>query len=225
MRNKALAAEFVGTLILVLIGVGAAVFASGVAGPLGIALAFGLVLTGLIYAFGPVSGGHFNPAVTLAMLMARRLRAAQAVGYWIAQVVGAIAGSALLFLLVHLGPSIPTHEAFGTNGYDDRSAVHANLGGALVTEIILTAIFVLVILAVTGSKAAPGFAGLAIGFTLFVLHMVGFPLTGLSVNPARSLGPALFAGGAALSQVWVFIVAPLVGGALAAIVHPLTTQD
>jgi aquaporin Z len=224
VRNKALVAEFVGTLVLVLVGVGAAVFASDVAGPLGVALAFGLVLTALVYAFGPVSGGHFNPAVTVAMVVARRMPLGQAVGYWVAQVAGAVAGSALLFLLVHLGPSIATHEAFGTNGYGDRSAVHANAGGALLTEIILTGIFVLVILAVTGPKAAPGFAGVAIGFTLFVLHMVGVPLTGLSVNPARSIGPALFAGGAALTQLWVFVVAPLVGGALAAVAARVTTD-
>ena len=225
MRNKALVAEFVGTLILVFVGVGAAVLAGGVAGGLGIAVAFGLVLTGLIYALGPVSGGHFNPAVTIGMVVVRRMRLVTAVGYWIAQVIGAIVGAALLFLVLHLGPSISTHGAFGTNGYGDRSALHTDAVGALLVEILLTAIFVFVILAVTGRRGTSNLAGLVIGLTLLMLHMVGLPLTGLSVNPARSIGPALFAAGGALTQLWVFIVAPMVGGALAALLHTVFEKD
>lgn len=224
MRNKALVAETLGTLILVFIGVGAAVLSGDVAGGLGIALAFGVVLAALIYALGPISGAHFNPAVTLAMLMTKRLSKADAIGYWIAQFVGATVGAALLFLVVHLGPSIKTHEAFGTNGYGDRSALHTNVAGALVVEIMLTAIFVFVILAVTSSRALPGIAGVAIGGTLVVMHMVGLPLTGTGLNPARSLGPAFFAAGGALTQVWVFILAPLAGGAVAAYLHRMFAE-
>ncbi|HEY9388953.1 MAG TPA: aquaporin [Mycobacteriales bacterium] len=225
MRNKALVAEFVGTLVLVFVGVGAAVLAGDVAGGLGIAVAFGLVLTGLIYALGPVSGGHFNPAVTIGMVISGRMRWAVAVGYWIAQVIGAIVGAALLFLVLHLGPTVSTHGAFGTNGYGDRSQLHTDAVGALLVEILLTALFVFVILAVTGRRGAPNLAGLVIGLTLLMLHMVGLPLTGLSVNPARSIGPALFAAGGALTQLWVFIVAPMVGGALAAVLHTVFEKD
>lgn len=225
MRNKALAAEFVGTLVLVLVGVGAAVLAKDVAGGLGIAVAFGLVLTGLIYAFGPSSGAHFNPAVTLAMVLSRRMNAVAAVGYWIAQVAGAVAGAALLFLILHLGPSISTHGAFGTNGYGDRSTLHTTAVGALLVEVVLTAVFVFVILSVTSGTDSSNVAGLVIGLTLLMLHMVGLPLTGLSVNPARSIGPAVFAGGGALTQLWVFVVAPLAGGVLAALLHTTFGTD
>lgn len=211
--------EFLGTLLLVFIGVGTAVLTGEYIGTLGIALAFGLVMLALAYAIGPISGSHINPAVTLGMLLAGRIGRRQAVEYWVAQFAGAIVGSALLFLIAKQVPGLKTHGHFGTNGYGYRSAVGINIFGAFVTEVILTFLFVFVVLAVTHRVAVVGFDGLPIGMALAVVHMVGIPLTGTSVNPARSLGPALFAGGPALAQLWLFIVAPLVGGAIAAVVQ------
>lgn len=226
---RKLLAEFIGTFLLVFLAVGAAVFGISAvvgqdkmgpgAGVVGVALAFGLVLLGIAYAFGPVSGAHVNPAVTLAMLVGRRLPASEAVGYWIAQFLGAIAGAAVLKLFVSSFGVTDYTGALGTNSYDNGAI---NLAGAFVLEVLLTAAFVLVILLVTERVAAPGFAGLAIGLALTLVHIVGIPLTGTSVNPARSLGPALFEGGTALSQVWLFIVAPLVGALIAVVLWKLT---
>ncbi|GEB53419.1 MULTISPECIES: MIP family channel protein [Streptomyces] len=215
-------AEFVGTLLLVFFGVGAAVLAAEYVGTLGIALTFGFVLLALAYAIGPISGSHVNPAVTLGMLMAGRIHLEMAVKYWIAQIVGGIVGAALLFLVAKQVPGLKTSETFGSNGFGDRSAVGINTGGAFVAELILTFLLVYVVLAVTHRVAVVGFDGLPIGIALATVHLVGIPLTGTSVNPARSIGPALFAGGAAITQLWMFIVAPLVGAALAAYVHKLT---
>ena len=183
------------------------------------ALAFGLVLLGIAYAFGPISGAHVDPAVTLAMLLGRRMPAKEAVGYWIVQFIGAIAASALLSAFVKSFGVTDYTGSLGTNSYDNGAI---NMGGAFVLEAVLTAAFVLVILLVTERVAAPGFAGIAIGFTLTLVHLVGVPLTGTSVNPARSLGPALFAGSTALSQVWLFIVAPLVGAVIAVVLWRVT---
>ena len=228
--TRKLVAEFVGTFLLVFLAVGAAVF--GIAakvgtegngpgnGVVGVALAFGLVLLGIAYAFGPVSGAHVNPAVTLGMLLGRRMPASEAVGYWIAQFLGAIAGAAVIKLMVSKAGVTDYTGGLGTNSYDNGAI---NLGGAFLLEVLLTGAFVLVILLVTERVAAPGFAGLAIGLTLTLVHLVGIPLDGTSVNPARSFGPALFAGnGVAMSQVWLFIVAPLVGSVVAVIVWKLT---
>jgi aquaporin Z len=219
---RKLTAEFVGTFLLVFLAVGAAVFgiAGGVgdqgAGPasgvVGVALAFGLVVLMLAYAFGPVSGTHVNPAVTLAMLLAKRQDAREAGGYVLAQFAGAIVGGALLKLFVSSFGVTDQTGALGTNSYDNGAI---DLAGAFVLEALLTAAFVMVILLVTEKVAAPGFAGVAIGLALTAVHLVGIPLTGTSVNPARSLGPALFEGGTAMSQVWLFILAPLVGSVLA----------
>ncbi|NEB79092.1 MIP family channel protein [Streptomyces sp. SID14478] len=222
MQTRALVSEFLGTLLLVFFAVGSAVLGVEFIGTLGIALAFGFTLLALAYALGPISGCHVNPAVTLGMLCARRIDVKTAVSYWIAQFVGGIAGAALLFLLAKQVPGIKTHGAFGTNGYGDRSAVHINTGGAFLAEVVLTFLLVFVVLGVTHRVAVTGFDGLPIGIALAVIHLVGIPLTGTSVNPARSLGPALFAGGPALSQLWLFIVAPLVGGVIAAMVHLVT---
>lgn len=231
---RKLIAEFIGTFLLVFLAVGTAVF--GIAavvgadgngpgsGVVGVAFAFGLVLLGLAYAIGPISGAHVNPAVTLAMLLGRRMPASEAVGYWVVQLLGGIAGGGLLALFVSAFGVTDYTGALGTNSYDNGAI---NLAGAFVLEATLTAAFVLVILLVTERVAAPGFAGLAIGLTLTLVHLVGIPLTGTSVNPARSLGPALFEGGTALGQVWLFILAPLVGGALAWVIWRAirTTQD
>lgn len=220
--SRKLIAEFIGTFLLVFLAVGTAVF--GIAalvgsdgkgpgsGVVGVAFGFGLVLLGLAYAFGPISGAHVNPAVTLGMLLGRRMPASEAVGYWIVQFLGGIAGGGLLALFVSAFGVTDYTGALGTNSYDNGAI---NLAGAFVLEVTLTAAFVLVILLVTERVAAPGFAGLAIGLTLTLVHLVGIPLTGTSVNPARSLGPALFEGGTALGQVWLFILAPLLGGVIA----------
>jgi len=229
---RKLVAEFVGTFLLVFLAVGAAVFGIGAKvgvdgegpgnGVVGVALAFGLVLLAMAYAFGPVSGAHVNPAVTLAMLIGRRMPTNEAVGYWIAQFAGAILGGAALKLFVSSFGVTDFTGGLGTNSYDNG---HINLAGAFVLEVLLTGAFVLVILLVTERVAAPGFAGLAIGLALTVVHLVGIPLDGTSVNPARSFGPALFAGGDALGQVWLFILAPLVGAVVAALVWRVTRTE
>ncbi|MFF7338416.1 MIP family channel protein [Streptomyces sp. NPDC008163] len=222
MQTRTAVSEFLGTLLLVFFGVGSAVLGTQFIGVVGIALSFGFVLLALAYALGPISGCHINPAVTLGMLTARRIDVRTAVTYWIAQFLGGIAGAALLFLLAKQVPGLKTSGHFGSNGYGDRSDVHINIGGAFLAEVVLTFLLVFVVLAVTHKVAVVGFDGLPIGISLAVIHLVGIPLTGTSVNPARSLGPALFAGGAALSQLWLFIVAPLAGGLLAALAHRLT---
>jgi len=211
---RSLAAEFLGTALLVLIAVGSAVAGANVVGGVGIALAFGLTLLALAYAIGPISGCHINPAVTLAVLLSRGMTAREAVGYWAAQFAGGIAGAAVLKLLTSgFGDLTDQTGALGANDWGTVS-----MGGAAVVEVLLTFAFVAVILLVTGRAATPGFAGLAIGLALTAVHLVGIPLTGTSVNPARSLGPALFAGGDALAHVWLFLLAPLVGAVLAVLV-------
>ena len=219
---RKLIAEFVGTFLLVFLAVGAAVF--GIAanvgvegggpgnGVVGVALAFGLVLLGIAYAFGPISGAHVNPAVTLGMALSRRMSAKDALAYWVAQFLGAILAGAVLKLFVSSFGVTDYTGGLGTNSYDNGNI---NMAGAFMLEVLLTGAFVLVILLVTERVAAPGFAGLAIGLTLTLVHLVGIPLDGTSVNPARSFGPALFAGGEALGQVWLFILAPLVGAVIA----------
>lgn len=221
-ETRSVISEFLGTLLLVFFGVGAVVLAGEYIGAFGVALTFGFVLLALCYALGPISGCHVNPAVTLGMLVARRITMRTAVEYWIAQLLGGVVGAALLFLLAKQVPGLRTSEAFGSNGFADRSAVQINVGGAFLAEVVLTFLLVFVVLTVTRRPAETGFGGLAIGLALATCYLVGIPLTGTSVNPARSLGPALFAGGAALTQLWLFIVAPLVGGAFAAVVHQFT---
>ncbi|WP_442814745.1 MIP family channel protein [Streptomyces sp. NBC_01198] len=220
--ERAFACEFLGTLVLVFFAVGAAVLSGQFIGTLGISLAFGLVLLAIAYAIGPISGSHVNPAVTLGMLVARRITLRTAVEYWIAQFLGAIVGAALLLLVAEQVPDLRTHAAFGTNGYGYRSAVGINIFGAFVAEIILTFLLVYVFLAVTQRIAVIGFAGLPIGMALAAANLIGIPLTGTGVNPARSFAPALFAGAPALTQVWLFLVAPLVGAVLAALIHEVT---
>jgi aquaporin Z len=184
------------------------------------ALAFGLVLLALAYALGPVSGCHVNPAVTLGVLLSGRMRLGEAITYWIAQFGGGILGALILWAVLGRSPVYSRSETgLGTNGWGSASLIHVSLGGAFLTEVILTGVFVFIILAVTGKSGNPVTAGLVIGLTLTVVHLIGIPLTGTSVNPARSLGPALIVGGTALSQVWLFIVAPLAGAVVAAVLH------
>jgi aquaporin Z len=212
---RSLAAEFVGTMLLVLIAVGSAVVGIETIGAAGVAFAFGLALLALAYAIGPISGCHINPAVTLGVLLSKGMTATEAAYYWAAQIAGGIAGAAVLKLLTTgFGDVTDQTGALGANDY----GASISAGGAFVVEALLTFAFVAVILLVTGKAATPGFAGLAIGLALTAVHLVGIPLTGTSVNPARSLGPALFAGGDPLAHVWLFIVAPLVGAVLAFVV-------
>jgi aquaporin Z len=223
LMARKLTAEFIGTFALVFLAVGAAITGIKSAGPLSVALAFGLVLTFGVYAFGPVSGCHVNPAVTLGMVVARKLPLSEAVPYWVTQFVAATAAAALLKLMTTSFDVTDETGALGTNGYGTGHGI--NLAGAFVVETVLTLLFVLVILLVTDKAGNAAMAGVAIGTTLAVVHLVGIPLTGTSVNPARSFGPALFEGGTALSQLWLFIVAPLVGGALAALVYQVARKE
>lgn len=215
---RAYVAEFVGTFVLVFGGCGAAVLAGGQIGFLGVSFAFGLSLLAMIYTVGPISGCHLNPAVTVGLLVSRKIYASSAVGYIIAQTAGAIAAAAVLLVIAKGGTAAfdPSVTGFASNGYDTRSPGGYGMAAAFVTEVVLTAVLVLTILGATDIKAPVGFAGLAIGLVLTLIHLVGIPITNTSVNPARSIGPALFAGGAALSQLWLFIVAPVLGGLLAA---------
>jgi aquaporin Z len=221
-------AELLGTAILVFFAVGTATLMFGfkfdggsvAAGVAATALAFGLVLMGLVYAIGPISGCHVNPAVTIGALFARRISLGEAMSYWVAQFSGGILGALLLWAVFQQSALYHTAtQGLGTDGYGSASLIHISQGGAFLAEVILTALFVFVILGVTSKVANAAVAGLVIGLTLTVIHLVGIPITGTSVNPARSLGPALVVGGQALSQVWLFIVAPLVGGVVAAILH------
>ncbi|MCL2775311.1 MAG: MIP family channel protein [Oscillospiraceae bacterium] len=208
-------AELIGTMILTFMGCGSAVLlgCNDNGGRLAVALTFGLSIVATAYVIGNISGCHINPAVSLAMLISKKISVIDFVGYVISQIIGAIIGGALLKMIVAFGVTDQT-GGLGTNGIGN-----IGIGGALVVEIILTFIFVFAILGVTSDESKGGVAGIVIGLTLAFVHIVGIPLTGTSVNPARSIGPALFAGGDALSHVWIFILAPLVGAAIAAIVY------
>lgn len=228
MQPKKLLAEAIGTALLVFFAVGVATLsfgfklagASSAAGVVATALAFGLVLLVLAYALGPLSGCHVNPAVTLGFVLARRMDVREAVGYWVAQFVGGIGGALLLWGVFASADGYDrSTTGLGADGFGSASAIGINATGAIVAEVVLTALFVFVVLCATRNTAAPQVAGVVIGLALAVVHLIGIPLTGTSVNPARSLGPAPIVGGLALSQLWVFIVAPLVGGALAALAH------
>lgn len=210
-------AEMLGTMVLVLMGCGSAVFAGNAAGTvgmgvgtLGVAFAFGLSIVAMAYSIGKVSGCHINPAVTLGVWLSKRMDGKDAVMYMLFQVIGAIIGSTILYALVSTGTNNgPTTT--GSNSFQDGA-----MWQAFIAEAVFTFIFVLVILGVTSKGANNKFAGLAIGLTLVLIHIVCIPITGTSVNPARSIGPAIFEGGAAISQLWLFIVAPLLGAAIAA---------
>lgn len=217
-------AEFVGTFVLVFASCGSAVLAGDKIGFLGVSIAFGLSLLAMVYAIGPVSGCHINPAVTVGVLMSKKMDARYAVGYIVAQILGAIAAAALLLLIVKGAPGgyDPSVAGFAANGYGEHSPGHYNLLSALLVEIVLTFFLVFTVLGATDIKAPVGFAGIAIGFVLTLIHLVGIPVTNTSVNPARSIGPAVFVGGWALSQLWLFIIAPLVGAVIAAAVYTAT---
>lgn len=225
---KKFAAELVGTALLVYFAVGVATLSFGFgvagrsisAGVVATALAFGLAMLVMAYVFGPVSGGHVNPAVTLGALIVRRISLFDAIGYWIAQFIGGILGALGLWWTFTSSPLYSrSTTGLGADGWGSGSLIHVGAGGAFLAEVILTALFVFTVLAMTGKTANTATAGLVIGFALTTVHLVGIPITGTSVNPARSLGPALVVGGTALKQVWLFIVAPFVGAFIAAAVH------
>ncbi len=217
--NKQIA-EFIGTFTLVFIACGAAIFAGTHIGLLGISFAFGLALIGMAYGIGPVSGCHINPAVSLGVFLSGRMSAGELVSYVIAQIAGAIVATAALYVIA-TGNATPYEGGFAGNAMQNGYSIAAGL----VFEIVATFLFVVVILGSTGKNAAPGFAGLAIGLALVAIHLIGIPITNTSVNPARSIGPALFEGGAALSQLWMFIVAPLIGGAAAGLLFKTGMLD
>jgi aquaporin Z len=225
---RKLAAELLGTGLLVYFAVGVATLSFGfgtagssfAAGVVATALAFGLVLLALAYVLGPISGCHINPAVTIGAWLSGRVPLADALGYWAAQFIGGILGALLLWATFSCSPLYSRSKTgLGADGWGAASHIHVNAGGAFLTEVILTALFVFAVLGATSKTANAATAGIIIGFSLTVVHLIGIPITGTSVNPARSLGPALIVGGTALSQVWLFIVAPLVGGAVAAGLH------
>jgi aquaporin Z len=223
-----LAAEFVGTFLLVLGGCGAAVFAANPAedssvgiGFLGVALAFGLtVLTG-VYAFGTISGGHFNPAVTLGAALAKRVEWKALPAYWVVQVIGGLAAGAVIYLIAKGKPGFTATGHMAANGYGDHSPFNYSLAAVVIAEVLLTFLFLLVILGATDNRAPKGFAGLAIGLMLTLIHLISIPISNTSVNPARSTGVAFFNADGAPAQLWVFWLAPLVGAAIAGIVYPL----
>ena len=216
-------AEFLGTFWLVLGGCGSAVLAAGFPGLgigfIGVSLAFGLtVLTGA-YAFGPISGGHFNPAVSIGLWAGGRFPGGQLFPYIVAQVAGGIAGAAVLYLIASGKAGFDLAGGFASNGYGEHSPGKYSLTSALVCEIVMTFMFLIIILGVTHKRAPVGFAGLAIGLALTLIHLISIPVTNTSVNPARSTAPALFVGGWAIDQLWVFWVAPIIGALVAGFVH------
>jgi aquaporin Z len=219
-----LAAEFLGTFWLVLGGCGSAVLAAAFPdvgiGLLGVSLAFGLtVLTG-VYAFGPISGGHFNPAVSAGLWAGGRFPTSDLAPYVLAQVLGAVAGAAVLAIIATGKPGFSlVASGFAANGFGEHSPGNYGFGAALVTEVVMTFMFLIVILGATHRKAPTGFAGIAIGLCLTLIHLISIPVTNTSVNPARSTSQAIFVGGWALQQLWLFWVAPILGAVLAGFVH------
>ncbi|MCK0131017.1 aquaporin Z [Flavobacteriaceae bacterium F08102] len=212
-------AELVGTFVLVFIGCGSAVIAGDPVGFLGIAFAFGISVLAMVYAIGPISGCHINPAITVSMLVAGKMNTKDAIGYVIFQIIGAILGSGALFLIASgLAGYDLAINGLGENGFGEGSPMGYDMQSAFIAEVLLTAVFLVVVFGATHKKANVKFAGLAIGLALTMIHIVGIPITGTSVNPARSIGPALFVQGLALSQLWLFVVAPLLGGILGALI-------
>ena len=222
---KKYTAELVGTMVLVLMGCGSAVIAGrnfsglGADGTVGIALAFGLAVLVMVYAIGSISGCHINPAISISMLAAGKLSVKDTVGYVIFQCIGAVIGSALLYSIAIGNPSYSlANNGLGQNGYGTASPNGYSMTSAFIAEIVLTFIFLFVVFGATSPNAPRGFAGIAIGLCLTLIHLVGITIDGTSVNPARSLGPAVIVGGTALSQLWLFWAAPIIGGLLAALV-------
>lgn len=221
--SKRLGAEFVGTFWLVLGGCGSAVLASSFGGTgiglLGVAFAFGLTVLTMVYALGHISGGHFNPAITLGLMVCGRTKRADFLPYVAAQVLGGIVAAALLWFIASGNPGFDIANGLANNGFGDHSPGGYSMASCLVTEILMTFMFLMIVLGATDPRAPKGFAPLAIGLGLTLIHLISIPLTNTSVNPARSTGPALMAGGWALEQLWFFWLAPLVGAVLAGLCY------
>ena len=226
---KKLSAEFFGTFWLVFGGCGSAVLAAGFPGLgigfAGVSLAFGLTVLTMAYAVGGISGGHFNPAVSVGLATAGRFSWSELPGYIIAQVLGGVAGALVLYLIASGKADFSTAGGFASNGYGEHSPGGYSMGAALIAEVVLTAMFLIVILGATGKKAPPGFAPIAIGLALTLIHLISIPVTNTSVNPARSTGVALFAGGWAIQQLWLFWLAPIVGAIIGAVIHKSLLSD
>ncbi|MFL6074440.1 MAG: MIP/aquaporin family protein [Mycobacteriales bacterium] len=218
---RKLIAEALGTFALVFFGVGSAVFGISVTGPWGVALTFGFVMVALVYAFGPISGCHLNPAITVGALLARRIDPLDAAWYAGAQVGGGIIGAMMIKVVVAWGNARDQTGVLGANDY----GTHVNAGGAFLIEVLLTFLLVFVVLMVTGHAATPGLAGFTIGLALSAVYLVSLPLDGGGANPARSIGPALWAAHAPLAHLWLFIIAPLLGGSIAAAAAELLGYD
>lgn len=227
--SKRAAAEFFGTFWLVFGGCGSAVLAAAFPkvgiGLLGVSLAFGLTVLTMAYAIGHVSGCHLNPAVSIGLVAAGRFPARDLGAYVAAQVAGAIAGAGVLYVIASGQPGFDLAGGFASNGFGDHSPGHFSLMAALVAEVVLTFFFLMVILGATDARAPQGFAPIAIGLCLTLIHLVGIPVTNLSVNPARSTGPAVIVGGWALAQLWLFWLAPIVGAAIAGKVYPAIAEN
>jgi aquaporin Z len=227
--TKRLFAELLGTFWLVFGGCGSAVLAAAFPelgiGFVGVALAFGLTVLTMAYAVGGISGGHFNPAVSVGLFVAGRFEGKDLIPYIVAQVIGAILASTVLYLIVSGKADFAGIGGFATNGYGDASPGKFNMTSALITELVLTFMFLMIILGATTKRVPAGFAPIAIGLALTLIHLISIPVTNTSVNPARSTGPALFVGGMALQQLWLFWLAPIVGAAIAGIVHRSVLGD
>lgn len=225
---KRYVSELIGTMVLVLFGCGSAAIAGTTLGTVGIALAFGLSIVAMAYVIGDISGCHINPAVSIGMWIDGRMEAKDLIMYIVFQCIGAIIGIALLAVIINSAPSLGGYAAtgLGQNGFGSASSVGLDVIGAILVEIILTFVFVFTVLGVTKKVENGAVAGIVIGLTLAFVHIMGIPLTGTSVNPARSLAPALFLGGQALQQVWVFILAPIVGAVIAGLLYKgLISED
>lgn len=228
-KAKKWTAEFLGTFWLTLGGCGSAVLAAAFPGVgiglLGVSLAFGLTVVTGAYALGPVSGGHFNPAVSIGLVVSRRFPVADLLGYIVSQVLGAIAGAAVLYMIVSGKTGLTGVGGFASNGFGTNSPGGFSMMSVLVCEVVMTAIFLIVILGATAKRAVSGFGGLAIGLCLTLIHLVSIPVSNTSVNPARSTGPALFAQTAALGDLWLFWVAPILGAVLGAVIYNTVLTD
>jgi aquaporin Z len=227
--SKRMSAEFLGTLWLVFGGCGSAVLAAAFPqvgiGLLGVSFAFGFSVLTMAYAVGHMSGGHFNPAVTVGLFSAGRIPAKDIAPYIVAQLAGAIGGAGILFLIASGKAGFDVHAGFASNGYAEHSPGGYTIVAALVCEIVMTFFFLIVILGATDERAPKGMAPIAIGLALTLIHLVSIPVTNTSVNPARSTGPALFVGGWAVKQMWLFWVAPIVGALLAGVAHKLFVSE
>lgn len=227
--SKRLLAEFFGTFWLVFGGCGSAVLAAAYPelgiGFAGVALAFGLTVLTMAFAIGHISGCHLNPAVTLGLAVGKRFPTGEIVQYWVAQVIGAVAAAGILFVIASGKAGFDVTAGFASNGYAEHSPGGYSMLAGMTAECVLTFFFLMIILGATDKRAPAGFAPIAIGLGLTLIHLIGIPVTNVSVNPARSTGPALYAGGWALQQLWLFWVAPLIGAALAGIVYPAIARD